>query len=483
MSEKLLIGWGEADITPASSKVELAGQYYRRIATEVHSPLKAVVLALEKGPVQAILITLDVAGIPEALQREIAAEVHAANPAIAPEAVLMNATHTHNAPYAEREGLFREWLPLEPGMLDPAEYVIELKRRIIAAVREAWDSRMPGGIAPGFGFARLGHCRRPVYRDGTAQMYGPTACDDFVGLEAGEDSGVELVFTCDETGAPTGVLVNAACPSQGMEATYKISADFAGMAREMLKTEYGQDFRMLYLVGASGCQSPRDLVRNFRTEPDFWHEDGIPVLAQRLTAAVREGWANRDATDYAPVLRHSVRHMALPLRRVSFIQYQQAASELAELEERQDEKSAFDDFCRTVHANEVIPGRPGPYDDKEMHFVQIQNRKAVIRRFEIQNAAPAYHYDMHTLRLGDAAISTNPFELYLFFGQIIKARSHAARTMVVQLAGATGGYLPSPDAERFGGYGGMVINGQIGSDGGFQLAEEAVAAINELFGP
>ena len=43
------------------------------------------------------------------------------------------------------------------------------------------------------------------------------------------------------------------------------------------------------------------------------------------------------------------------------------------------------------------------------------------------------------------------------------------------------GYLPSPDAERFGGYGGLIINGQVGSDGGYKLADATVEAINRLF--
>ena len=40
--------------------------------------------------------------------------------------------------------------------------------------------------------------------------------------------------------------------------------------------------------------------------------------------------------------------------------------------------------------------------------------------------------------------------------------------------------MPSPDAEKFGGYGGMIINGQIGSDDGFKLVDIAVEEINRF---
>ena len=149
----------------------------------------------------------------------------------------------------------------------------------------AWKNRKEGSIARAFGFARVGHCRRPVFADGTAEMYGDTTRLDFIGLEAGEDSGVDMLFTYDAAGKKTGMFLNVACPSQVMESTYKVSSDFAGATRELLKKEYGEKFHMLYQISPAGCQSPRDLVRHYTTEPDFWHEDGVAVIADRLLAA------------------------------------------------------------------------------------------------------------------------------------------------------------------------------------------------------
>ena len=93
-------------------------------------------------------------------------------------------------------------------------------------------------------------------------------------------------------------------------------------------------------------------------------------------------------------------------------------------------------------------------------------------------------FDMLVARLGDIAIANNPFELYLYYGQNIKARSKAQQTFLVQLSSGASihaGYLPSPDGEKFGGYGGMIIHGQCGSDAGFMLADITVDEINKLF--
>ena len=482
MNSKLRIGWGEADITPDNAKVELAGQYYQRLATGIHSRIKTVVLALEKKDQQAIMISLDVVGIPATLQDDVRAAVHRQFPELAPDRIFLNAIHTHNAPYTKPGGLFRDWLPLDPDALDPADYVAFLQRQILTAVSQAWTGRQPGGVAPAFGAARIGHCRRAVYADGTAEMYGDTTRPDFVGMEAGEDSGVEILFTFDVHGQPTGAMVNTACPSQVMEATYEISSDFMGAARERLKSHFGPNFHTLCQVSAAGCQSPRDLTRNFRTEPDFWHADGVPVHAERLAHAVTTALAQTTGhVDFDPVFQHECHHVALPRRRASYQAYVQAKGNLARLTAAMPEKEAFEDFCRQTHANEKIPGRPGPYDSKLHYFVLIQNNKAVLKRFETQDAEPAFVFDMQVIRLGEVALVNNPFELYLMFGQIIKARAKARQTFIVQLSGGTGGYLPSPEAERLGGYGGLIINGNVGSDGGFKLADLAVEAINALF--
>ncbi len=481
MDGKFRIGWAECDITPENAKVELAGQYYQRMATGIHSRLKGVVLAMTKGEEVSLLISLDVVQIPKPLQDEVRAKIVERVPEIPAESIFLNATHSHNAPYVRPTGLFREWLPLDPDALQPADYIAFLKKRVAEAAEKAWKARRPGGVARSFASARIGHCRRPVYADGSAEMYGSTARPDFVGLEAGEDSGVELLFTFDEAKKPTGAIVNVGCPSQVMEAAYVISSDYMGAARELLKGEFGAEFHTLCQVSAAGCQAPRDLTRNYRTEPDCWHEDGVAFVAKRLFRAVNEGFAECGKVDFAPEFRREVRPVSLPVRRAGYAEYRRAKEELAELVKIMPEREAFDDFCRELHENEKIPGRPGPYDNKEHHFVQIQNRKAVVARWESQDETPNYSFDMNALRIGDCAMVSCPFELYLVFGQIIKARSLAEQTFIVQLSGDACGYLPSVDAERYGGYGGMIINGKVGSDGGYKLADEALQAINKFF--
>ena len=490
MNEKLMIGWSEADITPDSlgKKIPLYGQYYARIADRIHSRLKFVAAAFSCGDEAFITGSVDNCGCPRQFIDLVREEVGKKLPGFDTKKLFINAIHTHSAPSlafnAARMGVGAiAWGDVDKNaeVLTAEEYAAFAVPVIVDAIVDAWNNRQVGGIAKAFGNARIGHCRRAVFADGTAEMYGDTTRLDFIGMEAGEDTGVEMLFTFDENGNKTGMFLNVACPSQNMESTYQVSSDFAGATRELLKKEYGENFRTIYQISPAGCQSPRDLVRHYTTEPDFWHEDGIPVLANRLLTAVKS--AELSEIDYAPKFISKNVEVVLPRRRASYQDYKAAQAEYDRLVAIQSEADAFKDFCDDTHESEKIDG-PGPYDNKLLHFVQIKNAQAVIDRYKDQDKNPNYIFDMNVIRLGDIAIANNPFELYLYYGQNIKARSKAFQTFLVQLSGNGNyhaGYLPSPDAEKFGGYGGLIINGQVGSDGGFKLADRTVEEINKLF--
>lgn len=473
---RLLIGWAETDTTP-TGPVDLWGQYYHRVSEGIHSRLSATALAFESATEQAVMVSLDVTGIDADLQKELRATVHAELPDLDASRLFVNAIHTHNAPSVTPiPGI--DWLEELPGVLRAADYRRFVLDKLRAAVVLAWRARQPGGVARALSAARVGHCRRAVYADGTAEMYGRTDREDFLGMESGEDSGLDLLFTLDAQRKPIGAILNVACPSQVMEATYMVSSDFMGEIRRRLRRRFGNDFRVLGQISAAGCQSPRDLTRNYRGEPDFWHADGVMEIGRRLEAAVADAYEAATAKiDFEPALRHRVEQVALPRRRVSERDFATAQIALAQLEASLSEKEAYRQFCEEVRRNEKIPGRPGPYDSKLHPFVLIRNHRAVIARYQDQDRRPEYSFELHTVRVGEAVFVTNPFELFLDFGHQIKARSAAAQTFVVQLCGDVGGYLPSARAEQLGGYGGLVVNGEVGADGGRKLVDITVAEI------
>ncbi len=105
------------------------------------------------------------------------------------------------------------------------------------------------------------------------------------------------------------------------------------------------------------------------------------------------------------------------------------------------------------------------------------------QRFELQQTDPAFPIEVHAVRLGDLAIVTNPFELFLDYGIRIKAHSPATQTFVVQLAGGgPAGYLPTQRSVAGGAYGAVPASTNIGPEGGEKLVEWSVDAVRRLFG-
>jgi len=98
MRTHLLAGWGEADITPDNTVIELSGQYYQRLSQGIHARLKAIVLLLEQAGNCMILASLDNVGVPEDFVAQLQNAVARKYPQLASAKLVLNATHTHCAP-------------------------------------------------------------------------------------------------------------------------------------------------------------------------------------------------------------------------------------------------------------------------------------------------------------------------------------------------------------------------------------------------
>jgi len=486
-ANSILIGWASTDVTP-EQPVELCGQYYQRVSRNVRDRLMATALALESSGLkgrraQAIMVSLDVAGITRDLLDDVRGALRRALPDFDDSMLMLNAIHTHNAP---SPGIALRWLKSPPGCISPEEYYAILVERIAQVAAAAWRKRRPGGVSSALGHAVVGHCRRAMYADGTAEMYGRTDRPDFVGMESSEDSGVDMLFTWDGRRRPTGVIVNVACPAQVMEAKYCITADYVGDLRRELRQRFPGGLFVLPQIAPAGDQSPRDLARNSGGEPDMWNEAGAEEIGRRLANAVEECLVrSRHSVEYRPLLRHSVSNLRLPVRRASLAEYRQARRTFRELVANEPSnphasRSAFSRFTAQVRARER-KGGPGPYDSKLHKFALLRNNEAVIGRHETQDSAPSVSMELHALRLGDAAFANNPFELYIDYGRRIRARSPAEQTFLVQLCGDYLGYLPTSKAVDGGGYGALIINGRVGPDGGDILVNKTVTALRRLW--
>jgi hypothetical protein len=105
----------------------------------------------------------------------------------------------------------------------------------------------------------------------------------------------------------------------------------------------------------------------------------------------------------------------------------------------------------------------------------------VVDRYQRQEQEPRQTIEVHAIRIGDVAVTTNPFELFLDYGLRIKARSKAQQTSVLQLAAPWTGYLPTARAVAGGGYSAVIESAYISPEGGQLLVDRTVDMVNAMF--
>ncbi len=493
---KIKFGWSEVSLAPEGKKVSLVGQFYERISDVVETPISVTALAMECDGDAAIFCGCDLVSTPRNLLTEVRAYILAKDPAFPAEKLMISAIHTHTAlGYARRSdsvdgsslNVLTQLMPNAKyeelvtyqgdDLLDGEEARQFVVERIAKAATEAWANRAEGLYATGFGRAAVGMCRRVCYDDGSAKMWGDVDSANFTELEAGNDSGVELMFTYTPDKKLTGVIANVACPAQVLEHRSFISSDYMGKLKRNLREKFGADIQMLGLVSPAGDQCPRDMIRwvqpespiddpNIeridpklrRQDPSMFDIKGCERIARRLATEVE--YAIADVTEFIgdTTFTHKKMILDLPLRRVTPAEYAAA-------------KKAIEDFGK-----EIGNGTINFADNARMHVYA-----GTMARFEVQKTKDIVPVEVHVLRLGDIAFATNPFELFLNYGNQIRARSKAAQTFLVQLSCGAQGYLPTKKAEEGSHYSAYVSSGSVGHIGGDMLVRKTLAEINGMF--
>ena len=495
---KLYIGWSEVSITP-DKRVSLVGQFAERISEYVEKPITATAMAVSSGDEQMIMVSCDLVSIATNLVAAVRDKFKDNTIGIIPEKIILSAIHTHTGPIYPREkcsisaGSTRDLL--EPFLTDGRKYVDNRKitksddiitpeetftflvERIFQAVLNAWENREESSFSNAFGRAVVGLCRRVTYTDGSAQMWGETNQATFKALEGGNDSGIELLYVFGKDKELTGIVINLACPAQCVQHRLFISPDFWGEVKVLLRERFGQDICILTQCSAAGDQAPIDLVRwvepesdvndpninrkypvKRKADPSMFDLKGMKLTGRRIAReviSVYEDGLDDPQTDVDFV--HNVEVVNLPIRKVTMQQVNEA-------------EKAIKDYLRD---------KKGDIDFYDV--AKLQAHLGILNRLEFQNVKNVYGAEVHIVRLGDIAFATNPFELFLDYGNQIKARSKAHQTFLVQLACGCEDYLPTEKAEKGGHYSGFVSSGLVGHEGGELLVANTLEEINKLF--
>jgi hypothetical protein len=233
-------------ITPRHP-IWLAGYDSRRHPSKgTLTDLWAKVLALEDTDgKQAILVTMDLLGIPkqfsERIRNQLETKFH-----LSRSQIILNASHTHSGPVLT--DALVDVYPIQPDSHQQDiinQYTNELKEKIVVLVEKAFHSMKSARLYAGNGVTRF-QVNRITNREEelTPQM----------NLHGPNDYAVPVIKVADKEGKLIAIAFGYACHNTVLDG-YKWCGDYTGFAQMALEKAYPET-TALFFQGAGGDQNP-----------------------------------------------------------------------------------------------------------------------------------------------------------------------------------------------------------------------------------
>jgi len=384
--------------------VYLAGHFNRRPAHGLHDPLTAQALVFGLGQERLALVGCDLIGVPGELTSLVRERTQAAL-GLPPERLMLWGTHTHAGPTMHSGGS-------EPR---DEEYFHVLAAKLAGAVITAAADLQPCSLRVGWGREdRISYNRRYLMKDGSIRTNPGVGNPEIARVDGPRDPAVGALYVTTEHGLQA-ILVNFACHLDVLgNGNFLFSADYPYAMRETLQAAYG---RSLVLPFANGPCGNINHISVFADKRQGGY-DHARMMGMMLAGEVLKIERSAEPLEVATL---AARSRLLDLQRRPY-----SEAELAEL--------------RRLLADDRIPDRAYP---------KVRARTHLARHEQGQTTEPI---EVQTLRLGDLALLGIPAEFFVEYGLLLRERSSARHTFVVELANDCIGYVPTPEAFDGGAY-------------------------------
>lgn len=428
MSAVLRAGFASIDITPPLG-VYLAGHFNTRLANGIHDPLTAQIIVFDLDGCRLALIGCDLIGVPAELTALVRAKAQAAA-GVAPEHLMLWATHTHAGP------------TLNEGGKEPRDeqYFRVLAEALAGGVCAAADDLREVTVRVGWGSeSRLAHNRRYRLKDGSIRTNPGVGNPEIRHVDGPKDNTVGALFLSDATGLQA-VLVNFACHLDVLgNGNFLFSADYPYYLRETLQAAYGRALVVPFANGPCGNINHIDVFAG-RRQGGYDH---ARLMGMMLAGEVLK--LDRAAPPLA------VGEIGGWTKVLNLARRPYSPEELAEFQ--------------ALLANDKIPEQAYPKVRARTHLAQHERGEA------------SQPVEVQALKLGDLALLGTPAEYFVEYGLELRRRCSAAHTFVVELANDCIGYVPTPEAFDEGGYEGT--SARFARDTGPRMTEAVLELLSD----
>ena len=418
-------GAAASNITPPLDE-PVVGGWNSPPGTHVHDELNARALVLDDGTTRVAFVVCDNLGI----GREVcdaAKEIIHEKTGIAPQNILISATHTHSSISATGPNRLVAERELSP-------YQQFLVGRIADGVRRAVNNLEPAKI--GWGSAQEPtqvFNRRYFMKPGTPTP-NPFGGEDQAVMNPGRgnpnilkaagptDPEVAFLSVRSADGRPIALLANYSLHYVGGGKGGALSADYFAMFGDRIQQLLSADrldppFVGIMSNGTSGDINNIDWLN--KEQKMYAPYEKMREVADFVAQAVYEAHGKIEFHNWVP-LGAMQEELTLAVRKPTERQVAYARSVLAK-----------PDDAKPYHRHEKV------YGSRVLQLQDSPDEVAVI---------------VQAFRVGDLVICAIPFEVFVEIGLEIKAKNPFARAFTISHANGSYGYLPTPEQHKLGGY-------------------------------
>ncbi len=446
-------GFADRDISPDIG-MERPGGYGKGFHQKFHDPCKARAAVFDDGKKVVALVGLDALFIRRP-QVEAVRKAVQEKTGIAPEAVLIGASHSHSSgptgmvlpgEFDHADARVQELAYEESSMADPV-YLERVVKGMVDAIVESYEKRE--AVTLGFGSGEEGTVsfnRRWRMKNGLSFTHPRYGNPDMVEPAGPIDPEVGVIGAWNADGKLLGTVINFACHATTSPAG--ISANYPWFLEHVVDGTFGEDTVVVFLNGASGDVTQVDNADPNRRQTG---EASAMLLGGRVGA------------EAVKVL------LDLPRAAEATIDFK---NEVMKIDRRHPSPERVAESKRLTAEK---PSEPKALND----YIWA---KEIVMLDAIIAAAPKQTVEVQTIQIGPAVFITDPAEYFTQYGLDQKQASKFPFTYPVSLANGCVGYVPTEEAlgpngggyeTRLTSYSNLIPTaGSIIRDKGIELANE-----------
>ncbi len=447
---ELRAGTSLVDVTPDEWPLAPRGSFFPKPITGAHDPLHVRCVVLSSGDTTIALVVVDSCMVHRE-QADPAKAAAAEATGIPVEHMMVSATHTHSAPFANaRNGTPQELAYQKKLIAGITEAIVKAHAKLQPA-RVGWSGEdLPDEVHNRRWFLQPDQMPPNPFGEIDLVKMNPPADPRVLISPAGPvDPEVSVLYLEDAKGKPLSVFANYALHYVGNTGS-QMSADYFGeFARLMPHRLRGvsDDFVAMMSNGTSGDINNINRVQATPPREPF---EQIRLVAAKTADSAYRAIRSIDEKSPAPTLAMRQREITLKHRAPTPEQIERAR-EIVKVDEEGEKK---------------LPRLAKAYAERTLALAEEPETTRVL---------------VQAIRVGDLAICTLPFEVLVEIGLDLKKRSPAADTFVVELANGGYGYLPTPGQHRFGGYETWLGTNKVQEDASVILTDQLLEMLGEIF--